>query len=584
MVVKRQISFLFVLFFFLFDLTAIEPVVVNEKVLRGYYIGQHIEYLSEKDLFQTISDQWNVEQIFVDKMLSGLLHSDNQIDFQKDFTDNGYRARLSSQSNQAVVFWGIEEILTEEVDVLFQKSKKSVFTLNFTRHAYWLKIQLINESNKAIPCYLEYDKHLTGTFDFYFLKDHVWQVKRKNFTQPLQEREVQYKHLVVPVKLQPGNNTFYIRVDGNYLEVIPIRFWSEDYFRQKNGVDHSIQGFLTGLFFIIIVYSVVIYLMARNITYLYLSFIALSNLLFHWSISGFGFQFFWGSEPKIGVFLFFTLFPFVFIFNLLFCRNFLETQEHTPRLDLLNRIMIYFSLILFILMMLLPQSHKMRLFLFTYLFDYIYLLPAGISAVIIFQKGSRLAVFIILGIMINFLAQIEYVFSSLDIIPYQFINYLNIRSISYTIIITIGLTTKFTGMNQSINKLRQLKELLQEEIKKLKGTKKSITEETKTKIQIVQNYIQENYTEVITRDSLSYAVGYSPDHLGRVFKQHTGERISDYLNKIRIQAACRQLEQTNRPIIDIAFATGFESLRTFNKIFFDLNHETPTQFRQNKRK
>ena len=89
---------------------------------------------------------------------------------------------------------------------------------------------------------------------------------------------------------------------------------------------------------------------------------------------------------------------------------------------------------------------------------------------------------------------------------------------------------------------------------------------------------------MITRDSLSYAVGYSPDHLGRVFKQHTGERISDYLNKIRIQAACRQLEQTNRPIIDIAFATGFESLRTFNKIFFDLNHETPTQFRQNKRK
>ena len=73
----------------------------------------------------------------------------------------------------------------------------------------------------------------------------------------------------------------------------------------------------------------------------------------------------------------------------------------------------------------------------------------------------------------------------------------------------------------------------------------------------------------------------SPDHLGRSFKLHTGEKISDYLNNIRIEEAKMELMKTDKKIIDIAFEVGFESLRTFNKVFLDIVEESPSNFRKN---
>ena len=53
----------------------------------------------------------------------------------------------------------------------------------------------------------------------------------------------------------------------------------------------------------------------------------------------------------------------------------------------------------------------------------------------------------------------------------------------------------------------------------------------------------------------------------RQFKKHVGQSYTDFLNHLRLQAACHDLAETNKPIIEIAFESGFSQLAFFYRFF-----------------
>ncbi len=129
-------------------------------------------------------------------------------------------------------------------------------------------------------------------------------------------------------------------------------------------------------------------------------------------------------------------------------------------------------------------------------------------------------------------------------------------------------------------KLKLLRDKLVRANLNLKGQRKILTDTTKAKIEAVKEFLDENYDEDISRDHLAQEAGMSPDHLGKMFKQYTGDKISDYVNNLRVQEAARQLRETRLKIIDIAFNVGFGSLRSFNKAFRDLMGDSPSNYRK----
>ena len=118
----------------------------------------------------------------------------------------------------------------------------------------------------------------------------------------------------------------------------------------------------------------------------------------------------------------------------------------------------------------------------------------------------------------------------------------------------------------------------------LKGRRKILTDASKVKIKAVKEFLDENYDEDIYREDLAAEVGMSPDHLGKMFRQYAGVKISDYINQRRVEDAARQLQETRSKIVDIAFDVGFGSLRSFNQVFRDLMGDTPSNYRKNKNK
>ncbi len=97
--------------------------------------------------------------------------------------------------------------------------------------------------------------------------------------------------------------------------------------------------------------------------------------------------------------------------------------------------------------------------------------------------------------------------------------------------------------------------------------------------QIIQ-YIAENYSSDISRESLAEEFGLNPDYLGKIFKAATGKKIGEYINERRIKNAAEKLSSTDALIIDIAYSTGFESLRTFNRAFKKEIGLSPTEYRE----
>ena len=74
---------------------------------------------------------------------------------------------------------------------------------------------------------------------------------------------------------------------------------------------------------------------------------------------------------------------------------------------------------------------------------------------------------------------------------------------------------------------------------------------------------------------LASVSGVSAAHFARCFKQAFGVPPHRYLLTRRIERAAALLRDTDLPITEIAFATGWESLGSFGRTFRDITGDSP---------
>lgn len=82
---------------------------------------------------------------------------------------------------------------------------------------------------------------------------------------------------------------------------------------------------------------------------------------------------------------------------------------------------------------------------------------------------------------------------------------------------------------------------------------------------------------------LARVSGVSQAHFARAFKQAFGVPPHRYLLTRRIERAIALLRDTELPITEIAFRTGWESLGTFGRTFRDVIGESPSANRERER-
>jgi AraC family transcriptional regulator of adaptative response / DNA-3-methyladenine glycosylase II len=87
-----------------------------------------------------------------------------------------------------------------------------------------------------------------------------------------------------------------------------------------------------------------------------------------------------------------------------------------------------------------------------------------------------------------------------------------------------------------------------------------------------------------TEESLAERVGLSSRHLRRMFLRHLGASPDQLARSRRAHFARRLLDDTDLAVVDVAFASGFGSLRQFNRTMREVFRAAPTDLRERRRR
>lgn len=94
------------------------------------------------------------------------------------------------------------------------------------------------------------------------------------------------------------------------------------------------------------------------------------------------------------------------------------------------------------------------------------------------------------------------------------------------------------------------------------------------------NYIDLNYKDPsLGRQSFSEHFHISEVYTSNFFKKHTGYRFTEYVTKVRMDAACDLLKNSSLTINKIAEAVGYNSDTSFRRAFISYSGMTPKEYR-----
>lgn len=92
-------------------------------------------------------------------------------------------------------------------------------------------------------------------------------------------------------------------------------------------------------------------------------------------------------------------------------------------------------------------------------------------------------------------------------------------------------------------------------------------------------FINSNYASGLKLDELAGKANLSKRHFSRLFRNQTGMSFMNYLQNIRMDAACRFLSEGRNSIAEIAAAVGYTDMKFFHQLFKKKIGMTPLEYR-----
>ncbi|MFD2115244.1 response regulator [Paenibacillus yanchengensis] len=100
----------------------------------------------------------------------------------------------------------------------------------------------------------------------------------------------------------------------------------------------------------------------------------------------------------------------------------------------------------------------------------------------------------------------------------------------------------------------------------------------------VQHYVQKNIAGDVSLNRIAEVVGHNPSYLSRLYKNVTGNSISEHISEIKINKIKELLQENRLKTSEIAKAVGFLSEQSFYRFFRKATQLTPQEFREKMQK
>ena len=282
--------------------------------------------------------------------------------------------------------------ITQVPDDQWQRIDNGTTTFGMTTSPYWLRFALSNQTQESL--------NLITALDYSQLDDvifYVYENGRKvhefatGDTRPFYPREVDHPNMLMQLALAPGQGkTVYIRVQTEGSMILPLHISQEHAFFENAAKEQKLHFFYYGSLTVIILINLAVFLTLREKLYLFYALAISGYLLFFASILGYSFQHFYPQYPALHGRALLVSMPILAFFSVLFCREFLKTSVHSPKLDFALKAMMYFEVFNFISALTFSYNTAILLSAISALFFFSLLLVAG---PISWAAGMRAGIF-----------------------------------------------------------------------------------------------------------------------------------------------------------------------------------------------
>ena len=101
-----------------------------------------------------------------------------------------------------------------------------------------------------------------------------------------------------------------------------------------------------------------------------------------------------------------------------------------------------------------------------------------------------------------------------------------------------------------------------------------------TAIDKIFTYSFKHFLEPVTLTEVAAVANMSIPAFCRFFKRNIKKSYFDFLKELRVGHACKLLRESNDPILDICYTSGYNSWAHFSKQFKNIKQITPNQYRK----
>jgi len=99
------------------------------------------------------------------------------------------------------------------------------------------------------------------------------------------------------------------------------------------------------------------------------------------------------------------------------------------------------------------------------------------------------------------------------------------------------------------------------------------------RINVVFNYVKDNFQEPIQLDTVSNMVSMTTPSFCRYFKKITNKTFTNFVNDYRLVHASKLLSENTKSITEISYESGFNNFSHFNKSFKAFTGKSASQYR-----
>lgn len=104
------------------------------------------------------------------------------------------------------------------------------------------------------------------------------------------------------------------------------------------------------------------------------------------------------------------------------------------------------------------------------------------------------------------------------------------------------------------------------------------------RINVIYKFIEKNYQTQISLADIAAQVNMSKEYFSRFFSKIMKKSFFTFLNEYKINRACKLLIETDKQISEVCYASGFESIAFFYRLFKKYKNCQPKNYRLNYRR